>query len=569
MFSRASVPDVNKPAQNMDIKTDEFFQYITSRNLDKIREYFSNPEYKVWQLKDENGYTALHKSVFIGDFETTKLIIDEIKKRLGFGSTAAVSKFINEKNNEGVTALHYAAYKGNMDLFDLLIKNGASVEAVTNLGKNVLHMAAEGNQPSMIIYLISQHGQDILSVDENGSTPLHWACYSGSEESVNFLIYLNAKIDAQDKEKLTPLHLAALGGKEKIVLRLLQKNADKSLSNAKGELAIDLAKKKNHTKIVQLLEDDDDYNPLCSLETPKKYVEPKDIYKKLVFFMIGIPEIVIFIFVLPFLDGYVNLIINLISFIITIFSYFVLTKKDPGYKINEMLIKEAGGSYPLKNKVLEKVDVRNYCPKCFMQKNFNITHCYICDKCVLGYHHHCFWINKCIGKNNVVFYVLFVFFALFYANHSLFICLVLFFDDVNLPYENNFFSWLNFTFDKGYRVLGGALVGVYACICAFPLWFLFLIAVLKIFGLYGYHKRNDLVIKGDDNEKDDINNMVELQGTNNEPLLPKEENDDHDTSNNAINTGNENDENEIKTGENNENVENENKVENVENSADL
>ena len=121
----------------------------------------------------------------------TKLIIDQIKKRLGLGSTAAVSKFINEKTNEGLTALHYASNKGKMDIFDLLIKNGASLEAVTNLGKNILHLAAEGNQPSMIIYLITQHGQDIYSVDENGSTPLHRACYCGSEESVNFLIYLN------------------------------------------------------------------------------------------------------------------------------------------------------------------------------------------------------------------------------------------------------------------------------------------------------------------------------------------------------------------------------------------
>ena len=542
--------------------------------MDKISEYFHNTNYKVWQLKDENGYTALHKSVFLGDLEMTKLILDEIKKRLGLGSTAAVSKFINEKNNEGVTALHYAAYKGNMDLFDLLMKNGATVEAVTNLGKNVLHMAAEGNQPSMIIYLISQHGQDILSMDENGSTPLHWACYSGSEEAVNFLIYLNAKIDAQDKEKLTPLHLAALGGKEKIVLRLLQKNADKNLSNTKGELPIDLARKKNYVRIVQLLENMD-YNPLCSLETPKEYIQPSDAYKKLIFFMIGIPEIITFIFILPFLSGFVNSLINLILFALTMLSYVVLIGKDPGYKINEILIKEAGGSYPLKNKVLEKEDVRNYCPKCFMKKSKSLTHCYICDKCVNGYHHHCFWINKCIGKNNVFFYVLFVFIALVYANHSIFICFELFWDNVNLPYDDSFPPML-FDIDRGFRILGGALVGIYAVICALPLWFLFLIAFLKVFGLYGYTKRNDIEIKGDDTERQDSKDMVELQGGDKEPLLPKEENDDINVRNtaNAINrvSDAEGNENEIKTeenAENKENVEDGNKEEKVENSNDL
>ena len=564
MFSRSPAQDPNKQPPNLNIKTNELFQYITTHNLEKIQEYFSNFEYKIWQLKDENGYTSLHKSVFISDFETTKLLINETKKQIGLGSTSTLTKFINEKSNEGVTALHYAAYKGKKEIFDLLIKNGAIIETVTNLGKNVLHMAAEGNQPSMIIYLITNFFQDILSMDENGSTPLHWACYSGSEQAVNFLIYLNAKIDAQDKEKLTPLHLAALSGNDKIVLKLLQKNANKNLSNAKGELALDLAKKKNFRRIVKLLEDND-YNPLCTLETPTKYIERNDFYKKLIFLMIIIPEIITFIYILPFLEGYINSIINLCLFVINLLVYVLLILKDPGYKINEILIKESNGNYPLKSKVLENVDVRNYCPKCFMQKTINLTHCYICDKCVIGYQHHCFWINKCIGKNNVFFYFLFIFVALVYANHSLFICFVLFFDNVNLPYDNSFPKFW-FDIDRGFRILGGALVGVYSFICAFPLWFLFLIAILKFFGLYGYKKISDFGIKEDNNEKKDNNIVADLQEENNEPLLPKKEERD---TNNAINRISDQDENDIKTGEIVENVENVNKEENIENSAEV
>ena len=244
MFSRTSNAEINIKTTNQNLKTEDFFEYIQQKNVDKIKEYFSNPEYKVWQLKDENGYTILHKSVFNDDIETTTLIINEVKKRVGMNSKDSLSKFINEKTNEGLTALHYAAYKGNIPLLQLLIKNGASVDAVTNLGKNVIHMAAEGNQPSMMIYLISKEHQSSQSVDENGSTPLHWACYAGAEEAVNFLLNLGANIDAQDKEKLTPLHLAVIGGREKIVLKLLQKNANKNLLNVRKELPIDLAKKK-------------------------------------------------------------------------------------------------------------------------------------------------------------------------------------------------------------------------------------------------------------------------------------------------------------------------------------
>ena len=45
-------------------------------------------------------------------------------------------------------------------------------------------MAAEGSQPSMMIYLIRIIHKSSQKVDENGNTPLHWACYTVVEESV-------------------------------------------------------------------------------------------------------------------------------------------------------------------------------------------------------------------------------------------------------------------------------------------------------------------------------------------------------------------------------------------------
>ena len=437
MFTRSSNAEAQTKLANQNVKIGELFEYIQSKNQEKIREYFQNPEFKIWQLKDENGYTILHKSAFNCDIEMTNLIIKEAKHRLGMGKGDVLAKFINDKTNEGLTALHYAANKGNIPLLKLLIENGANVDAVTNLGQNLMHMAAEGNQPSMLIYLITEQHLSAQSVDENGSTPLHWACYSGAEEAVNFLLNLNVNINDQDKEKLTPLHLATNEGRENIVLKLLQKNADRNLANNKGELPIDLARKKNHKKIEQIL-GEEDFNPLCSLQLPKYYIQPKDIYKKFIILMIVIPEIVIYFFILPYLEGYVQTLINVPSFILCLLFYFIFIGKDPGYKKNIQMEKDARGKYPLILKVNEGVDVRNYCPKCFIQKSYNIKHCFICDKCVEEFSHHCFWINKCIAKKNKELYIIFVFFSLIYANHTLFICLELLWDDVNLPYDTKY-----------------------------------------------------------------------------------------------------------------------------------
>lgn len=40
-------------------------------------------------------------------------------------------------------------------------------------------MAAQNNKVSSLIYFRNKH-LDYNSVDEKGSTPLHWAAYSGS-----------------------------------------------------------------------------------------------------------------------------------------------------------------------------------------------------------------------------------------------------------------------------------------------------------------------------------------------------------------------------------------------------
>ncbi len=536
MFTRKSFKDQNKTSSNQNYKSDELFDYIQQRNIENIREYLSNPDYKVWQVKDNNGYTILHKSVFNNDYEITSVIIQEVKKRLGMNKDS-LPKFINEKTNDGLTALHYAAYKGNIKLFELLKQNGASVDDVTNLGKNIMHMAAEGNQPSMMIYLISKEHQSTTTIDENGSTPLHWACYSGAEEAVNFLLNFGVDINAQDNQKLTPLHLAVVCDKDKIVLKLLQRNADKNIKDYKGKLAIDTARKKNRKKIIFLLEDDEDYNPYCSLETPKNYVQPNDIYKKFILLMILIPEVIIYFLILPYLKGTIETLINVPLFILCLFTYFIFIAKNPGFKHNSQLEREARGrgKYPLMLKVDEGVDIRNYCPKCFIQKSNNVRHCFICDKCVEDFNHHCFWINKCIGKDNKFIYFLFILFSLIYANHTLFICFELLLDNVNLPYDQKYLHFYFFKKERGLRVLGASSVAVFSFVVGMPLWFLLLIEILKTFGVYGKKTNEDnlenLVKKA---SKEKVNLQVELQGKG-EALLPEDEKEENIVENNNIN----------------------------------
>ena len=536
MFSRRLSNQPTFIDQTNDSSSVEFFECIKNKDITQIKNYFGNPNLRVWEFKQEDDYTCLHKAVFMNDLDIVQVILYELKKRLGLGANAAMTKFVNEKTTEGITALHYAAYKGNVEIAKLLILNGANSDAASNRGKNVMHLAAEGNQPSMMIYFMSYENQDIFSIDDCGSTPLHWACYSGAEEAVLFLLSLNANINAKDKEGLTPLHLSVIAKKEKIVLRLLQKGADKTISNNNGEIPYDLAKKKNYYEIMYLLMDKD-YNPLCTLESPIEKIETNDVYKKFIWLMILVPELIDFFLIEPFLEGIIHTIVNLSAFGVTVLLYLVLLGKEPGYKVNEELLKESSGEYVFKSLSDKGIDIKPYCPTCLTKKSPNIRHCFVCEKCVENFSHHCFWLNCCIGKGNKVIYFLFIFFSQIYALHSLFMCFELFFDDVNLPYEKSFPpSWFNFGMDdRGFRILGAAIVAVSSSIVGFVLSFLVLVELFKCCNLFdkkaSHNSSYSQLSQEESEENKDLNKFKKETGSvqkvemNNSPVEKSIKND--------------------------------------------
>ena len=476
MFSKNGSTN-KEPSQINTVSVDHFFECVKKEKVEDLRNYFRDPNYKVWQLKEENDYTALHRAVFNNSEKITSLIIEELKKRIGFESKVALANFINEKTNEGITALHYAAYKGNITIAKLLIENGAIVEMVTNRGKNVMHLAAEGNQPSMMYYFISYHAQDIFSIDDYGSTPLHWACYSGAEESVLFLISLKANINAKDKEGITPLNLAVSSKREKIVLILLQRGADKTIENIKKETPLSVAIKKNYYEIINLLKEKD-YNPICTLETPIEYIPPENMYKKFIFGFMLIPQIILIFSVLPYLEGYIEAIVNGSFFILALVSYIFLLFKEPGVMRNEELLKEAVGGSPLKTLIDKNYDLKHYCPTCYIRKSKIGKHCFLCDKCIEGFEHHCFWLNKCIGKRNVHLYFIFLLFTLVYAFTCIYVSILCMTSDINIP--EGFWTYITIGKDnQSFKILASGFVFIVAAFFSCPLFFLTMIQILS------------------------------------------------------------------------------------------
>ena len=99
-----------------------------------------------------------------------------------------LKEWINMRTDQdGFTAMHFASFRGNIRVIKLLIKYGGDINALNNFGINVMHIAAQGDQP-IAMYYFKQLGFSITSKDHRLSTPLHWACYSRSEVALCYLL---------------------------------------------------------------------------------------------------------------------------------------------------------------------------------------------------------------------------------------------------------------------------------------------------------------------------------------------------------------------------------------------
>lgn len=63
---------------------------------------------------------------------------------------------VNERNEDGETALHHAAVGGHLEIARLLIECGADARAETDDGKTALQLAEENDQIEIVEYLKSQ-----------------------------------------------------------------------------------------------------------------------------------------------------------------------------------------------------------------------------------------------------------------------------------------------------------------------------------------------------------------------------------------------------------------------------
>ena len=204
--------------------------------------------------------SALHAAALYGDLELVKYLIEVMHMDVNYtdtdylssGNTALhmaavgnhvdVASYLLARGTDvhgrdrssvlegvGLTAMHYAAAYGNLEMAKLLAENRANVSAVGfgdgyNYWSRVspLQLAIEGDANLALVEFLIKKRADIISTDGRGLTPLHRAIRSKNVDMVELLLVNGADPAVIGNEEISGIRYDANKNKDTVTLRIVE-----------------------------------------------------------------------------------------------------------------------------------------------------------------------------------------------------------------------------------------------------------------------------------------------------------------------------------------------------------
>ena len=191
---------------------------------------------------DSEGVTALMRAAEAGHTNVVEVLLKH-----------GANVNLRDKTR-GMTALMVSAAEGHTRVVERLLAAKAEVNAKDdNLGATALMGAAEYGHTEVIALLLAA-GADANAQDKRGFCAIAQAATNGHFDTVKLLAEKGADINLQDnKYGANALMGAAATGNERLVAFLLKQGAKRDLKAKNGFTALDFARNKGHSKVVQLL----------------------------------------------------------------------------------------------------------------------------------------------------------------------------------------------------------------------------------------------------------------------------------------------------------------------------
>ena len=184
--------------------------YASTGHVGVVQRLLNHKDIKVNANSRSGRYrTPIHISSFHGQLEISKMLINRGAK-------------VKAEDLDDNTPLHYAAKGGDhVQVATLLLQNGANIHAENDIDCTALHRAALWNRRAIAELLII-NGARINASDCNNNrmTPLHLTAIDGSYEVATLLINKGADKYAKDRKGRTPLQIADENGHKNILALL-------------------------------------------------------------------------------------------------------------------------------------------------------------------------------------------------------------------------------------------------------------------------------------------------------------------------------------------------------------
>jgi ankyrin repeat protein len=160
---------------------------------------------------------------------------------------------VNVPQNDGMTALHWAARNGRVEIVEMLVYAGAHLEAGTRIGSYTpLHLAGKAGDAAMVAALLEAGADANAATAASGATALHFAAAAGSAPTITTLLDYGANPNATETAwGNTPLMFAAAANHVGAVAALVERGADISLSST----VVDVVERTESDRVEQRIRD--------------------------------------------------------------------------------------------------------------------------------------------------------------------------------------------------------------------------------------------------------------------------------------------------------------------------
>eukprot|EP00249_Psilotum_nudum_P015877 c25566_g1_i2 orf=764-2575(-) len=319
--------------------------------------------------KDHTGQTALHWTAVRGSIQVAEILLQTGAR-------------LESADSHGYRITHVAAQYGQTSLlYHVATKWGADVDALDNDGRSALHWAAyKGFADCVRLLLFMDAYRD--RQDKEGCTPLHWAAIRGNLEACTVLVQAGTKEDLMiaDNTGCTPAQLASDKGHRHVALFL--SNARRIFNNRwDGKTRLGRIAKLGLVPVLWIF--------IISLVI--LYVKSVIISQTL-FPISAVVGVWAWLSVILATTGLCLL--------------YRCTSKDPGYiKVTNRQSQDQKDDQPLLKSELSNPALwagywSQLCPTCKIVRPMRAKHCSTCNRCVEQFDHHCPWISNCVGKMN-------------------------------------------------------------------------------------------------------------------------------------------------------------------------